>query len=251
MTRVLELPNSCLPFIVITILATLLAVYLVAASEHASLVLAIAAVFASGFLADLITAFVHFGLDYAVPSYRVPILGPMSREFQEHHDNPTQSPSNSNYGVNFTKGAYGSFPVLIPVIIFAWNGTEGVLSFFVLATLTGMSVWALFVNQIHAFTHMGSDVSSEEFSQWTERIKNLPTETEQRREYDRLFENIPIPRAVRVLQGLGVILSPSAHNMHHINFEKNFGIINGWSNPISNLVLVPISRHFKQKGEKA
>ena len=247
MSRVLELPQSCIPLILIAVLAKLLAIYLVATSEQASLILMVAAFFVGGFLADLVTAFVHFGLDYAVKSYKMPILGPMAWEFQKHHEDPIQFPTNSNYGVNFTKGAYGSLPLLIPVIILAWDGTEGALSFFVLATLVGISIWGLFVNQIHAYTHVGADFASEEFNRCLERIKGLPTEADQRRESDRLFATVPIPRAVRVLQNFRFILNPSAHNMHHIDFEKNFAIINGWSNPIANLVLAPLSRHFKQK----
>ena len=247
MSRVPELPPSCAPLIVVALLAKSLAVYLVVTSEYASFVLVVVAFFVSGFLADLITAFAHFALDYVVTSYKIPVIGPMAREFQKHHENPVQYPTNSNYSVNFTKGAYGNLPVLIPVIVIAWNGIEGVLSFFILTTLVGASVWAFFVNQIHAYTHIGADCFSEELQQQMERIKDLASETEQRKKYETLFETVPIPWAIRTLQNLRLILSPSAHNVHHITFEKNFAIINGWSNPVANLILQPLARQFKAK----
>lgn len=247
MSHVLELPRTSKVLIWITTLLTLLAVYLVSVNEYASLPLAVVVFFLSGFLADMVTAFVHFAIDHTVPSYRFPIFGPLSKEFHDHHDDPTQAPSDTNFNVNFTKGSYGTIPVLVPVTLWAWHGTEGVLSFFVLATLTGMCVWGLFVNQTHSYAHMGSYISSEKFRQCTDRVKNLSSEAEQRKEYEKLFETVPIPRPIRIMQKLGLILDPAAHNLHHIEFEKSFGILNGWSNPVANLILVPLSRYFIEK----
>ena len=42
----------------------------------------------SGFLGDLFTGFAHFGFDYVFPD-KMPILGPVAKEFRQHHDRPT------------------------------------------------------------------------------------------------------------------------------------------------------------------
>ena len=176
MSHTLELPQSSVFFIAVGVLTNLIALYFVSGSEHVSFFLVLSAVVVSGFLADLITALAHFGFDYVIPG-GMPIFGPIAREFRKHHEAPGLSPS--NYAMNFTKGAYGSFPIAVLVICLAWNGSESALSFFLLATLMGISIWALFFHQIHSYAHMGSLLPAAEFNKWTDRIQHLSTEREQ------------------------------------------------------------------------
>ena len=44
------------------------------------------------------------------------------------------------------------------------------------------------------------------------------------------------PAVVRVLQQLGILISPEAHGRHHKNFERSFGILNGWSHGFLDLI---------------
>lgn len=37
------------------------------------------------------------------------------------------------------------------------------------------------------------------------------------------------PRVVTWLQQLGILISPEQHMRHHHNFERHYGILNGWS----------------------
>ncbi len=46
-------------------------------------------------------------------------------------------------------------------------------------------------------------------------------------------------RLVRWLQKLGVLISPEAHAKHHMNFERCYGILNGWSHGLVDLIVSP------------
>ena len=54
-----------------------------------------------------------------------------------------------------------------------------------------------------------------------------------------------IPPLVRFLQILGLFLRPEVHWRHHINFETDFSSLNGWSDPLMNLIYAPIARRKK------
>ena len=43
-----------------------------------------------------------------------------------------------------------------------------------------------------------------------------------------------LPRAVVLLQDIGLLLHPRVHRIHHETFDCNFCIFNGWANPIVN-----------------
>lgn len=244
---VLELPKSSKPTIAFALIALAIALYRVCAHDGANPWLGVAAFLLSGFIGDLFTGFAHFGFDYIFPE-DMPILGPVAKEFREHHDCPTLDPT--DYVVNFTKGAYCSLPLSLIVIALA-SPHHGWISFLAIATLLGMSFWAFFFHQIHSYAHMGSSLSPDEFKQRVAMIGRLPTEAEQKREFARLFETVPIPPAVRFLQRCRLILNPATHNLHHIQFESDFSSVNGWSDPVSNLILRPISRRLKARAAQA
>lgn len=186
----------------------------------------------------------HFGFDYAFP-HRLPILGP-AKEFQDHHDMPTLDPS--DYVVNLSKGAYCSLPLSICVLVPL--SPSGSISFLVVCTLLGMSFWAFFLHQIHSYAHMGSSLSPEELNWWVKNTAEQPTRKAQIREFDRLFATVAINPVVRLLQTSRVILKPSVHNLHHLSFETDFSSVNGWADPIANLVLRPLARRIKCSGKR-
>jgi hypothetical protein len=42
--------------------------------------------------------------------------------------------------------------------------------------------------------------------------------------------------AVRLMRRLGLLMKPSAHKYHHDTLDRDFSVINGWSNPLVNLI---------------
>ena len=44
-----------------------------------------------------------------------------------------------------------------------------------------------------------------------------------------------LPRAVVLLQDIGILLHPRIHRVHHETFDTNFCIFNGWANPLVNV----------------
>jgi hypothetical protein len=45
------------------------------------------------------------------------------------------------------------------------------------------------------------------------------------------------PWYARALQQLGVLISPDAHGRHHGDFERSYGVLNGWSHGALDLLL--------------
>lgn len=46
-----------------------------------------------------------------------------------------------------------------------------------------------------------------------------------------------VPKLVRALQKVGVLISPEAHERHHSDFERCYGVLNGWSHGTLDLLL--------------
>jgi hypothetical protein len=244
----MELPQASKPIIVVTVLAQIVAIYLAARHPNATLWLAVVAFLVSGFLADLLTGLMHFGFDYVFPEW-LPILGPIAKEFREHHEEPTLDPS--AYVVNFTKGSYGSLLAAVLVSILCFALPANAISFFAIATLMGICVWAFFFHQIHSYAHMGSHLLPEDFNRRVREIARLPTKRERTREFNRLFETVPIPPIIRFMQRCHLILNPGTHNLHHLAFETDFSSVNGWSDPVMNWILKPAARRYKAKWPQA
>jgi hypothetical protein len=244
----LVLPKSSKITIVVSIIAFAAAFWSVATHGGRNPWVAVVAFAASGFLADLFTALAHFGFDYVFPE-NMPILGPIAKEFRDHHERPTLDPK--DYVVNLTKGAYCSLPVAVVVLILSAVLPPDGISFFAIATLLGMSFWAFFFHQIHSYAHMGSCLSPDEFKSRAAQISRLPTKAMQIQEFAALFEKVPIPPIIRLLQRYRIILNPEVHNLHHVAFETDFSSVNGWADPVINFVLRPIARRFKQNPHTA
>jgi Lipid desaturase domain len=242
----LALPKSSKPTIVASMVLFVLALASVSSHGGRNVWLAIAAFLISGFLADLFTALAHFGFDYVFPE-DMPILGPVAREFREHHQRPTLDPK--DYVVNLSKGAYCCLPVTLIVLALGAVLPPTGLSFFILALLLGMGFWAFFFHQIHSYAHMGACLAPEEFNARVLLISGLPTKAAQIEEFGKLFEKVPIPPVIRFLQRYRIILNPEVHNLHHVFFETDFSSVNGWADPVVNFALRRIARRMKQKAE--
>ena len=242
----LALPKSSKLTVVAALIAFGFAFQSVQGQESTNLWLALLAFAVSGFFSDLFTAFAHFGFDY-IWADTIPILGPVAKEFREHHDCPTLDPA--DYVENLSKGAYCSLPLSILVFSLGESGTYGPVGFFLLSVLLGMSVWAFFFHQIHSYAHMGRCLDPEDFKRRVRQISRLTNRQEQLSEFEKLFVTTPIPNVIRMLQRFQIILDPKKHNFHHICFESDFSSVNGWSDPLANLVLRPFARRMKSKAE--
>ena len=238
---VLTLPQSSKSVVVTCFAVQSVALYAVANHQHRSLWLSVVAFFAGGFLTDLISGLFHFSFDYVWPP-RTPIMGPISVEFQQHHEEPTLDPS--AVVSNFTRGAYGALPIAIVTWIAVEMSADSAASFLGTATLMATSLWMLGFHQIHSYAHMGSRLSPEEFNRAVIEINQLPSR-QQKEEFAKVFESLGIPKFIRLLQRCRLFLRPEVHWQHHISFESDFSSVNGWSDPLMNLLYRPVARRKK------
>ncbi|MEA3029936.1 MAG: hypothetical protein QOG13_1261 [Sphingomonadales bacterium] len=238
------LPGRSVPVIV----AALIAIGGTAADlltrGHVSLFGLVAALVISGLLADAITACAHFSFDYIFP-YNFPVFGPIAQGFNEHHDEPSLDPKDKIE--NFTLGAYGSCAISIVSSGFILFSDHGPMSSFVITLLLFLAIWGLLFHHLHSYAHMGSALDPHRFTREIERISILESKRERKAALRALFDTVPIPRFIRILQRLRLTLEPGRHNLHHIHFESDFSSVNGWSDPLLNPILGPAARHFKAK----
>jgi hypothetical protein len=242
-----QLPQSSRAIVFLGCAATGLAIVATSRNSGFSVWLLILAFFVSGYLSDLFTGVAHFCFDY-VFLYKVPIFGPIAKEFTDHHDHPTLDPS--TYWENLTKGSYASLPLSLSVVGLNSLLPSHNLYFFLIATLLGMSIWALFFHQIHSYAHMGCHMSPEVFKKRADEIALLPTKADQVAAFGQLFDADPIPRVIRVLQKSRILLTPELHNIHHTSFETDFSSVYGWSDPLLNLFVAPLARRYKSMTDR-
>jgi hypothetical protein len=95
----------------------------------------------------------------------------------------------------------------------------------------GTCVWAFFFHQFHSYAHMGSHLPPEDFNRRVREVALLSTKRKRPREFNQLYETMPIPPVIRLLQRCHLILNPGTHNLHHLAFETDFSSVNGWSDP--------------------
>lgn len=221
------------------------ALYFVVTHDYFSIWVTILSFFVSAFVMDLVTGLFHFSFDYVWPD-NFPIMGPISVEFRDHHSAPTLDPS--AWVSNLTRGAYAGIVFSIIVYFVAINNSS-TLNYFYSATLMGMSVWVLFFHQIHSYSHMGKQVSPEEFNATVARISTLP-KSQQKKEFTILFQRVGIPKWARLMQRCRIFIRPEVHWRHHNAFDSHFSSLNGWSEPLTDLIFGPIARYKMAKKEK-
>jgi len=225
---VFALPQTSKPTVVACIVMQAIALYAVMSHSHQRLWLLIIAFFVSGFITDLLSGLAHFGFDYIWPAH-TPVLGPIAVEFRLHHEDPTLDPS--ALLTNLTKGAYNALPLAIITLVLTRTSSDTWASFLTVAVLMGISLWTLGFHQIHSYTHMGSEVSSESFNRSVAEISLLSDKRQQKEEFAKLFQSVGIPPIVRLLQRCRLFLRPEVHWQHHISFESDFSSVNGWPDP--------------------
>ena len=246
MNEVYALPQQSRVFLFSCVALQLVGLFLVVTHPGLNFWYSVLAFFVATYVMDLITCFGHFSFDYVWPD-KMPILGPISVEFREHHDAPELDPS--ALLVNLTKGSY--FAILIAIATLAYASFYRTTSFhyFCSAVLWGISFWGLFFHQIHSYTHMGKSVPPDEFNATVARISELPKK-DQEAEFAALFERVGIPKWVRFMQKNRLFLRPELHWRHHNSYDSDFSSLNGWSDPLMNLIFGPIARYkMKQQGK--
>ena len=242
------LPGRSAPVIVAALLAICGTAADLLVRGHVTLVGLAAALAVSALLADAITALAHFSFDYIFP-YDFPIFGPIAKGFNEHHDEPCLDPK--DMVENFTLGGYGSCAVSAVSLGFILFSDHGPASSFAMTLLLFLAIWGLLFHHLHSYAHMGSVLGPQVFTREIERISTLASKREQKAALRALFETVPRPRFIKVLQRLRLTLEPGRHNLHHIHFESDFSSVNGWSDPLLNPVLRPAARYFKAKRLRA
>jgi len=224
----------------ISLAAQLFALWKVVHHPSFSFSITTLAFFSGAFLADLITAFFHFGFDYVWPD-KFPIMGPISVEFRHHHHRPMLDPS-ALCG-NLTRGGY-MCAIISVVAWFIADFPPGNWAYFWTATTMWIAMWGFFFHQIHSYTHMGKTVSPDEFNAAVRRISALPS-ADQKGEFIKLFNKVGIPKWVRFMQKCRLFLRPEVHWRHHETFESDFSSLNGWSDPLTNLFFGPFAKKRK------
>ena len=147
-------------------------------------------------LADFVAGMVHWGAD-TWGTETTPFFGSwLIRSFREHHVDPKAITRHDFVETNGAV-AVGLSPLLFAFIIYLPASPSRFQAIaFVLFIL--FSFWILFTNQIHKWSHQQTQ-----------------------------------PLFVRILQKIGLALSPTHHQGHHTApFDKRYCITNGWMNPI-------------------
>lgn len=145
---------------------------------------------------DFIGGVVHWAGD-TWGSIDLPLLGPaLIRPFREHHVDPLAITRHDFIETNAACALAGT-PILFGCL-FLNIGKDSKVTSFIVFFIFFMTVFVLFTNQIHKWSHT------------------------------------PNPnRILRVLQEMHILLNPEHHKIHHtVPFNKYYCITTGWMNPI-------------------
>nr|QFB70713.1 chloroplast putative fatty acid desaturase 4 [Chlorella ohadii] len=153
-----------------------------------------AAALAAYFLADVGTAFYHWGVDNYGDA-NTPVFGGQIAAFQGHHQRP--------WTITEREVCNNLFPLFRPATFFA----AGLLGTAALGAPVWWDVWSssfLFLccmsQQFHAWSHM---------------------------------KKSELPAAVVALQDAGLLISRKDHGAHHkAPFNEKYSIVSGWCNPL-------------------
>lgn len=169
-----------------------------------------ACLIAGVFATDFLTGFAHMVFDYvrldAVPEHSRPFLQWIAYGFQYHHVVPTSW----NDGDLFYLGVLRTgFTIFTPLTILQMFSSTAEVRI----TLCAMAFSGLFCQFPHAAAH-----GRWKQSRWQ-----------------------PI---LSFLQRAGLLLHPRVHHEHHSQFDRNFAIVTGWSQPILNAIYEHRFRHL-------
>jgi heat shock protein HtpX len=238
------LPKSSQEVVLSAIIVIVIASLVVMAMPHFGFVSFVLLFLLGGFLADMLTAILHFALEYAV-SDTTPVIGPFAREFRAHLVAPRRAPS--KLLENLTRGAYLSLPFSILGLLISLSGGADWGSFLVGGTMVSMSIWLLWCYQIHAYAHISAYYAGTDLQARATEIFALEDTTEQVRRYNKLADTTDIPPVIRLLQRSNLLLNPAVHALHHIRRDTYFSGVNGWSNRITAPIFQKAALYFQEQ----
>jgi len=167
----------------------------------------------AAYVADLISGMIHMYIDFGVSDQLNPVhkLLFLSRV---HHHEPSR-PAKLDYASLWYPTALYSFLIVavVPVaMIFLAKALSILLGVTIYSTSKNYSIfwvsmmWWSSISQVsHAFAHGKAQ------SRWGRMVTSK-------------------------LQGIGLLLSPRVHGIHHREIGRNFSILNGWANPLLNAI---------------
>lgn len=158
---------------------------------------------------DFITGLVHWAAD-TYCGENTPVIGrSLVKPFRVHHARPLEI---CEHGIIETIGNTCILAVPLLSVFLALAVSGG---------LSSLSAFTVFTGVVT----VGVTVATNQFHKWA-------------------HQDAP-PPPVRVLQGVGIILGPEHHQLHHTApFKSNYSITNGWLNPLLNRT------HFFRKLER-
>lgn len=143
-------------------------------------------------LADLGSGVVHWFCD-TFCSETTPLIGRiLIQPFREHHEFPQRIAE-----CRFIEQDTGNFFILIPLLSgLLLQGVDGRGALFGCWVVLGLCLGSFVTNSVHKWAHAQN-----------------------------------VPRMVRVLQRLGLIINPMRHALHHHSHDRSYCITTGWLNP--------------------
>jgi ubiquitin-conjugating enzyme E2 variant len=152
---------------------------------------------------ECISGLLHITLDN--PAFQsIPYLGAAARDFQWHHKRPT----------HICHQTWHEF-------LGAIDG--GIIFLFVAASFIRPKAWSrsLSIFALIAFPLFYLMMASHRWSH---------------------IRRDQLPPAVALLQSYGILLSQDAHSVHHANYDQNFSLMTGWSNPFINWACIHVMK---------
>jgi hypothetical protein len=178
---------------------------------HLSLILKIIFVIIGLYIADFLTGMIHIFLDNYNRNNKY--IKPIAKNFQEHHQTPEHILKKSILELLLETSLYG-IPIffnLINLIFYKTLKYKNILKLCIL-----MQITYVISSHLSQITHM----LAHKIIHITKKDKNT----------------IPF-KVLNILQSYHIILNPKIHKIHHEKIDRNFPILNGWSNSLINSLL--------------
>lgn len=160
------------------------------------------------FCADLLSGLFHIFMDNLKCYDTTSSLQKIAFDFQEHHKDPRSFCRNRSIFAPGGQGQITRFVLVLQYLI--RNIKNNDFQYFINAFFLFSSNSQV----IHSLAHRryADDNNITELSMWK------------------------LPIGIKFLQNIALLLSPDHHSQHHKNGTNDYGIVNGWANPLLNLL---------------
>lgn len=169
-------------------------------------------IFLSLYMIDFVGACIHYYLDKYSGNNKY--IKPIAIEFQKHHDEPFQLINCSNFNLIHQISTLWFLPFLSFVFhlyLKYINVTSNIIQSIIIIEIVMFSLGSL--SQItHKLAHKMNYLS--------------------KKEQNTIFYSF-----IYFLQKYNIILTSKNHKIHHIKFDKNYSVFNGWSTTVFNKII--------------